>query len=278
MDNLQDKVVCGTEFGCINSSEYYDCCVHCICLRGNAKFKYFGNDFELKANSMAVLSYPQHISGIETSADFDCEYVIASGDFLQGLLPANNYSIPGSISLTRNPIMNMTTSDMSRMHEDFQGIVRRIGNTGHLFYLEMLGSLLRTMIYDIFDIHARRDGNEAQTSGAGYVVTHFISMIREGHPAVHRSPRWYADKLNITVKYMGDTVKRITGASVSDHISRAAAAKLREYIENTYLSMTEIAEIMNFNSLSYLNRFCKRHLGKSPTELRRVNGNVKSTL
>lgn len=222
---------------------------------------------------MAIISYPNHVSLIEVSDDFECEYVIAPEKFLHALLPANNYSIPGSVSLSQNPIMELSVDDMRHIREDFHLIVARMSDTDHLFYQEMMGSLLRTMIYDIFDIHARRNGNPNQTSGVGYVVTHFIAMVREGQPSLHREPSWYAAKLNITTKYLGDTVKRITGASASSHINRAAAAILREYIENTRLTMSQIAELMNFSSLSYLTRFCRRHLGNSPSELRHIKGN-----
>lgn len=278
MENLHEKIIYGTFFPQVNLPSFYDCCVHCLCTAGRATFHYFENDFTFGPNQMAVMSYPDRISNIVVSDDFECEYIIAPGDFLHGLLPANNYSIPGSVSLTRNPIMDMTRADMERIHHDFAVIADRLGYTDHLFYREMIGSLLRTMIYDIFDIHARRDGIAQQTSRTGYVVTHFIAMVREGEPLTHREPSWYADKLNITVKYLGDTVRRITGTSVSDHINRAASALLREFIENTDMTVTQIADRMNFSSLSYLNRYCKLHLGKSPTELRRIKGKAPAPI
>lgn len=273
MENLHDCVLYGTDFRRVNSPAYYGCCIHCLCTAGNASFRYFDNVFTLVKDQMAVISYSERLTHIEITDDFVCEYIIAPSDFLHGLLPANNYSIPGSISLTQNPVLKMTADDMARMHEDVMALNKRLDNTEHLFYREMVSSLLRTMIYDIFDIHARRDGNPLQTSRVGYVVTHFISMLQEGEAATHREPSWYASKLNISVKYLGDTVKRITGSSASEHINRAAAATLREYIETTHLSISQIAELMNFNSLSYLNRFCKLHLGNSPTELRRIKAN-----
>ena len=271
MENLHDQVVCGVDLHRINSPAFYDCCAHCVCTSGSASFKYFDNAFTLQAGQMAVMSYPKHIADIATSPDFACTYVVAPSPFLHGLLPANNYSLPGSISLTQNPIMDLNDTDRQRITEDFRVIASRLDHSDHLFYREMLGSLLRTMIYDIFDIHARRDSMLSQTSRVSYVVTHFVGLVQAGEPTTHREPAWYASKLNITVKYLGDTVRRTTGTSPSDHINRAAAATLRDYIEHTDLSLTQIAEQMNFSSLSYLNRFCRRHLGAAPSQLRRVS-------
>lgn len=34
------------------------------------------------------------------------------------------------------------------------------------------------------------------------------------------------------------------------------------------LSLTQIADLMNFTSLSYFSRYCTKHLGQSPSEYR----------
>lgn len=141
MESMHNKVIYGTDFGVITSPEITDCCVHCLCTRGKVSFRYFDNEIVLSENRMAVISYPGHISGIEADDGFECEYIIAPSSFLHGLLPANNYSLPGSVSLTNNPVMDMTDDDMRRMHEDLSAIRNRIANTSHLFYREMIGSL-----------------------------------------------------------------------------------------------------------------------------------------
>ena len=270
MENLAERIIYGTDINSVVKEDIADCCFHCICTGGSARFRFNEAQFEITANEMAVISYPMLLDEITAGNDFECEFIIAPTDFLHALLPANNYSLPGSISLSRNPLMAMTDDDMSRIHCDFKAIASRVKDTDHLFYREMIGSLLRTMVYDIFDIHARRDKITPQTARLGYVVARFISMIRDGEPRRHREPSWYASQLNITVKYLSDSVKRLTRTSVSNHINRAASAMIREYIDKTQLSLTQIAEEMNFNSLSYFNRYCRRHLGASPSTLRRL--------
>lgn len=43
---------------------------------------------------------------------------------------------------------------------------------------------------------------------------------------------------------------------------------IREYLENPTLSIAQIAEEMNFTTLSYFSRYVTRHLGMSPRAYR----------
>jgi len=42
----------------------------------------------------------------------------------------------------------------------------------------------------------------------------------------------------------------------------------KEYLGNPSLSLTQIADIMNFTSLSYFSRYCTKHLGMNPSAYR----------
>ena len=43
---------------------------------------------------------------------------------------------------------------------------------------------------------------------------------------------------------------------------------MKSYLNDERLSLTQIAEIMNFTTLSYFSRYCTKHLGQSPSEYR----------
>ena len=54
----------------------------------------------------------------------------------------------------------------------------------------------------------------------------------------------------------------------SSFIDRATVPILKKYLNNERLSLTQIAELMNFTSLSYFSRYCTKHLGQSPSDYR----------
>ena len=53
-----------------------------------------------------------------------------------------------------------------------------------------------------------------------------------------------------------------------DAMTRHTVPILKDYLDDERLSLTQIAELMNFASLSYFSRYCTKHLGKSPSEYR----------
>lgn len=266
--NLHDEIVCSSEFGLINSPAFYDCIVHLICNSGEGHFQYNGNQFTVSAGDIAVISQPRIVSDISANEDFSCVYIAAPDKFLHNLLPANNYAIQGCVSLFDNPIIHVSDDDAVRFRTDLANIRRRVNDTGHRFYQEMIGSLLQTMVYDLFDFHIKVNDSVLTTDRVGYITSQFFAMIEAGRPKTKREVSYYADLLNVTPKYLSDTIKRVTGTSVSSHINHAATAIIIAYLKDNRLSISQIADEMEFASLSYFSRYCVKHIGVSPAQFR----------
>lgn len=266
--HLHELIMYSEEFGLINSPAFYDCIVHLICTDGSGCFTYNDRHFEITRNDIAVISRPQLVSAIKSDEDFRCEYIAAPDKFLHNLLPANNYAIQGCVSLFDNPIIKVSDIDASRFRTDLANIRNRIDNTEHQFYQELMGSLLQTMVYDLFDFHAKTNDNILTTDRVGYITSQFFMLLEAGRPKTQREVSYYAEQLNVTPKYLSDTIKRVTGTSVSTHINNAAAAIALSYLKDNTKSVTQIADEMNFSSLSYFSRYCTKHIGMSPAQFR----------
>lgn len=266
--SLHDYIVFSTDVHRINSPAFYDCVVHLICTAGHASFYYNDQHFEIVKDNIMVLSQPRLFKVASVSDDFSCEYIAAPDKFLHNLLPANNYSIQGCVSLFSNPIIEVSEENAVKFRTDLNNIRQRINDAGHRFYKEMIGSLLQTMIYDLFDFHTRSNDNILTTDRVGYITARFFTMIEAGRPKTQREVAYYARELNVTSKYLSDTIKRVTGHSISSHINKAATAIIIEYLRDNRLSITQIADEMNFTSVSYFSRYCSRHIGMSPARYR----------
>ncbi|MBD5359068.1 MAG: AraC family transcriptional regulator [Bacteroides sp.] len=266
--NLHDYIVFSNDPGQINSPAFYDCVVHLLCRCGSAVLCYNGQSFEISKDRIAILSQPRLVRVEQMSKDFKCEYIAAPDKFLHNLLPANNYSIQGCVSLFSNPIIEVSADNAEKFRMDMESIRCRIDDIDHRFYSEMIGSLLQTMIYDLFDFHTRHNDNILTTDRVGYLTTQFFAMIEAGRPKTQREVAYYAHELNVTSKYLSDTIKRVTGHSISSHINKVASSIIIEYLKDNRLSITQIADEMNFASVSYFSRYCTKHIGMSPTQYR----------
>ena len=262
------RVIYSTDFGKINSKEYYGCIVHLICMSGVGDFVYNEKLFTIRKGDIAVVNQPQLAKDIQQSHDFSCEYIVAPSKLLHALLPANNFSIQGCVLLFDNPVIHVKPEDAENFRFDLENIRRRIYQQGHNFYDEMMGSLLQTMIYDLFDFQVKGGETVLTTDRVGYITSQFFALLKSGKPRTEREVSYYASQLNVTPKYLSDTIKRVTGTSVSTYINRVAAAIIKSYLEDNMQSITQIAYEMHFTSVSYFSRYCVKHLGMSPARYR----------
>ena len=131
-----------------------------------------------------------------------------------------------------------------------------------------MGSLCLTMMYDIFEAHAQREAKDKHTDRTAYIVKQLMALLSTGISCTERDVSYYARRLNVSPKYLSATIKRVTGHSVTSYIDRHTIPILKEYLNDERLSLTQIADRMNFASISYFSRYCSKHLGQSPSSYR----------
>ena len=262
------KIVYSTLFQLIGSVKLKGWCVHLVCLQGEGFFTYGGRPFHVKKHEALVINAPQQVHVVGQSEDLKVEVLAAPNDFLSNQLPANNYGIGGGISLYDNPIIPLSEKDAQTLVRDIHHIRDRIADTGHLFYRELIGGLALPLIYDLFYFHAKNHAPIFATDRSMYVVKELMALLESGRCKKYREVAYYAEQLNVTVKYLSNTVKRQTGKSVTYYIDRYTVPMIKEYLEHSTLSITQIAEEMNFTTPSYFSRYVTKHLGVSPKAYR----------
>jgi AraC-like DNA-binding protein len=257
-----------TDFYAINAKELSHTCMHLLCTAGEGSFVFNEKCYHIGRNDLVVIPMPDRMKNLAGHPDLQVEWFAADYKFLQNLLPSNNYSIGGSISLNHNPVISLTDEQAAILLADFHRLRDRMDDRHLLFYRELMGSLCLTMMYDIFEPHAQRDSSDTHTDRTAYIVKQLMEMLSTGVSCTERDVSYYAKRLHVSSKYLSATVKRVTGHSVSSYIDRHTIPILKNYLEDERLSLTQIAERMNFTTLSYFSRYCKKHLGMSPSEYR----------
>ena len=258
-----------TDFLAMNAPELSHTCMHLLCTAGEGSFVFNERCYHIVKNDLVVIPMPARVSNIAAHADMKVEWFAADYKFLQNLLPSNNYGIGGSISLNQDPVIKLTDEQASFLLADFHRLRDRMGDRHLLFYRELMGSICLTMMYDIFEPHAQRDATDTHSDRTAYIVKQLMALLATGISRTERDVSYYAERLNVSPKYLSATVKRVTGHSVTSYIDRHTVPILKGYLGDERLSLTQIAELMNFASLSYFSRYCTKHLGQSPSEYRK---------
>jgi len=257
-----------TDFYGINAPELAGTCLHLLCLEGEGSFVFNERCYHIVKNDLVVIPYPQRVKNLAAHANLRVEWLAADYKFLQNQLPSNNYSIGGSISLNQDPVIRLTEEQAQHLLDDLHRLRSRMGDSHLQFYRELMGSLCLTMMYDIFEAHAQRDATDTHTDRTAYIVKQLMALLSTGVSRTERDVGYYARRLNVSPKYLSATIKRVTGHTVTSYIDRHTVPILKDYLDDERLSLTQIAYMMNFTSLSYFSRYCTKHLGMSPSEYR----------
>ena len=257
-----------TDFHVMNAHELSHTCMHLLCTAGEGSFVFNERCYHIVKNDLVVIPMPNKVKNLAAHTDLQVEWFAADYKFLQNLLPSNNYSIGGSIALNQDPVIQLTDEQARHILDDFHRLRERMEDSHLQFYRELMGSLCLTMMYDIFEAHAQREATDSHTDRTAYIVKQLMALLSTGISRTERDVSYYAARLNVSPKYLSATIKRVTGHSVTSYINRHTIPILKDYLNDERLSLSQIADSMNFTSLSYFSRYCTKHLGQSPSEYR----------
>lgn len=110
----------------------------------------------------------------------------------------------------------------------------------------------------------RHDNCSARTR---QLFNRFMMLIEHEYKK-SRDVNYYAALLNITPKYLTTIVRQMTGQTPKRIIDHYTVLQLRLCLQNSELSVKQIAWEFNFSDVSFFCRFFKRHTGVSPMQMR----------
>jgi len=137
-------------------------------------------------------------------------------------------------------------------------------------------SLLTAFIYQFTVVYqAREQSITMHHSTRNVSITkEFKQQLRHQFKTLKR-PSEYADLLNLSVSYLNDTVKHVTGFPVSYFIQQEIIREAQRLLYYTDLSVKEIAISLGYEDFKYFNRFFRKVTAVSPGAFRKNNIRLK---
>ena len=151
----------------------------------------------------------------------------------------------------------------------YRNMIAWMNNRNHIFQKEILkcyaNILIISNVKTISEQRVKIKYNKNAVSRQNVVFEHFINMLDQMSDE-HRDVKFYADKLNVTPKYLSAITNQYTGKSAIACIEENVIKKIKNLMLEQKYSIHELCEIMNFSSQSFFGRYFKRNVGMSPRE------------
>lgn len=251
-----------------DAARHAGCVLHILCTQGSMSFLFRDTRYNIAARDYVILPNPALASGFTQSADFDAVTLCLSEPFVAAAAIRSDYGIVGHLALLQNPVMRLSEHDYRICLSDLWKLRERLDETSHLFREEMLGHLLTVHILDLYDIHAREGGLRQVSEQAALLLRRFVALLSRGDCLRHRDLAYYAAQLCITPHYLSEICKRASGRPATYWIDRFTTREVTRLLCRKELPLAEIADRMDFSSLSYFSRYVQKHIGMSPSEYR----------
>lgn len=175
-------------------------------------------------------------------------------------------------------ILDLNPEDLSFLNNLFSNVYSAvIGGNGAPFNKKLLHSMVNSIYLQMANIHWFSSMNikVASNSRPVQITMQFKSLVRNNFREF-KKPFMYAEKLSISVTYLNDTVKKITGFSATDIIQQEVIGEAQRMLLYTSRSVKEIAFDLGFEDWKYFTRLFSKVSGRSPTAFREDRKIIKS--
>lgn len=234
------------------------------------------NTYHLKKHSLLV-SVPGNIisipvSNVDSMAETDIVYVIFSKEFMSSLHLDFNAAFQESLRIMNNPSI-VLTEEHRALAESYFNLAKQVLHSGQKNKRHIIGGLISSLSYltaELWEeqLAVAREENSHSSVRKNQILEQFIAAITEHHNA-ERGMQFYADKLNLTPKYLSKIIKEASGRSGPDWIDDFVILEAKNLLRYSNMSIKEVVFALNFPNPSVFHKYFKAHTGQTPTEYRK---------
>ena len=232
---------------------------------GRLDFEIDSKPIHMTSGALLIL-HPEQVHQSVHSADISGWVMSFDGTLLDPQVCAVMESVTTQIAL-----LNPENNDLNFIRQMLALIFETASdNDPGNFNLQLLHSLTNGLFYKIAELYqlVRRGVGAMENSRPVQLTASFKSLVKV-HFLTFKKPSDYAAMLHLSVSYLNDTVKALTGFPATYFIQQQIIAEARRQLCYTSKSIKEIAFSLGYEDHKYFIRLFTRLAGSSPLTFRK---------
>lgn len=240
-----------------------------LCTEGEATYTLDTQEMRIQKNDVLLILDRHVVSNFTASKDLKALCIIISVKFFFESI-RNVGDVSSLLLLSRNfPVIKLAQEETETFQSYFYLLKTKAADKQNKYRRKLVSTLILAMFYDLSNVVQRMLNTDSmRQTRAEIIFTKFIKLL-EGNFKQERRVGWYAEQLNITPKYLSETIKNVSRRTPNEWIDNYVTIEMRIQLRNSTKSIKEIAEEMNFANQSFLGKYFKEHVGISPSEYRK---------
>lgn len=245
------------------------------CQRGSVEVSLEGCHYHIKPGDVYIYMASTLVHLLHKSED--AEGIMVEVDFYY-ILPIVNkvINVESQLFMRKNPCVSLSDEQCAHFEYLLNNLWDRINAEDcqkenvqyqHL-KLELIKSIGQTICYEILNMYFTNQPLQPLQQGKKDVVFQNFMLSLFRFYRKERDVSFYARMQHITPRYFSAIIKEKTGDSALQWIVRMVITEAKQLLEESDLSIKEIADQLNFPTQSFFGKYFKQYVGVSPKEYR----------
>ena len=248
---------------------FVSCFAFMLVDNGWMTIRYNGRELMLRPNDLYIYSPCLPVAVVATSDDFHGYCLIADEH-----VTIETPSVHDLVHIAYLPIVQLHEPKQTLSSDAAQHLLMKMREIiGYLHSDHIYKGVVLRMLYSIFllDLQNAQSLAIVHRQTSQHLEEIFIGFIRllPLHFIEHHDIPFYASQLHITPVYLSRVVRQVTGRTVVDYVNQMLLMEATFLLQNSKLSITQIADRLHFADTPSFSKFFSRLSGMSPTEYRK---------
>lgn len=168
-----------------------------------------------------------------------------------------------------SPVVGMPHDDFNECLEIYGRLHQRLPESDASTARAIAKGYMQVICSLVFESWGRqvketsRPGN-VQKSRPAQLYGDYLALVQEDY-RTHRAVKHYADRLCVTPKYLSRIVKEMSGRNAGEYIDELVIFESKALLSDGRLSVSQVAEMMEFPNASFFAKYFRKHTGMSPS-------------
>lgn len=227
--------------------------------------------YELEANDLIIINPQTVMQVLEIDADVKRSGIIFTMDFvLQNHLSNNEIDTFNFFAAKIAPRLRLGEKDLLTFNMlTYLLWQKNIANNVNLFGNEMLSHTFHLLLYEIAALYRKQyEGIKTEMPRKEELSMRFIRLLNDNFKK-QRSVQFYADALFVTTGHLTRVLKEISGKTAGQLIDDAVIMEARLLLLDPALTISQVANELQFSDQSFFGKFFKKSTGFSPSQYRK---------
>ena len=241
------------------------------CQRGSVEVSLEGCHYHIKPGDVYIYMASTLVHLLHKSED--AEGIMVEVDFYY-ILPIVNkvINVESQLFMRKNPCVSLSGEQCAHFEYLLNNLWDRINaedcQKENVQYQHLIKSMGQTICYEILNMYFTNQPLQPLQQGKKDVVFQNFMLSLFRFYRKERDVSFYARMQHITPRYFSAIIKEKTGDSALQWIVRMVITEAKQLLEESDLSIEEIADQLNFPTQSFFGKYFKQYVGVSPKEYR----------